>query len=313
MKYKAFISCVNSICIYCILCIAFVSTTKAALERTAEGHTQTKITPADSGEKRKCGSDLGIDGDLFPAVLVTQEALTPLLNEQTAHNSPTTNDTNTDSPKTIELFFSPTCTHCSHFFQELLKNNFTSDYIANGKVRFWIRPYCVPPQDFAIAQISYVNGEENFARYMLDFVVNHEKWIGFCYLKPDETKQKQKFIDDMITKLNLEPILSSLTRDEKIALNIVPENILSTIYLYALSMGITAQQIINAITGPNSASIAKMLLRVKHLPLDEKGECISAVPAFYINKFFQGALTMEKLKDILDGKKPMQEISPGVN
>ncbi len=314
MKYRALTYCAWSMVTQCILCVVFMSAANAALERTADGHTQTQITPAENGEKHKCGGDLGIDGDLFPAALVTPEGLAPLLSHTQPNNSLSAADNaNADNIKTIELFFSPTCTHCSHFFQALLKNNFVSDYIACGKVRLWIRPFCVPPQDFAIAQIANVDGEENFARYIIDFVVNHEKWIGFCYLKPDDTKQKQKFINEMVDKLNLGPILNSLSRDERVALNIAPDNILATIYLYALSMGIKAQQIIEAISGPNSPSIAKELLRVKYLPLDEKGECISAIPAFYINKFFQGALTMEKLKDILEGKKQMQEISPGVN
>ncbi len=214
-------------------------------------------------------------------------------------------DAGQSKPPYISAYFSPTCGHCSSFFSDQLPI-IREKYINTHHITFGFRPFCHHPLDFAVTQLSLCRGKREFIALFTRFMTGQNEWIEFVVIPEKETEKRAESIKKMLDRLpdTFEASTKSgtLTKSEMLVkFNINESNQKSSVILFALSIGMTIDEIDQALYSTDANEIYSKLIVTTTAAKDDKGNPVAGIPAFYID----GAYEEDPLKASKD--KPEED------
>ncbi len=191
----------------------------------------------------------------------------------------------------ISAYFSPTCGHCSGFFTDQLPI-IREKYINTHHITFGFRPFCHHPLDFVVTQLSLCRGKREFIALFTRFMTGQNEWIEYVIIPEKEVEKRTESIKKMLDRLpdTFEASTKSgtLTKAEMLVkFNINESNQKSSVILFALSIGITIDEIDQALYSTDANEIYSKLIVTTTAAKDNKGNPVAGIPAFYIDGVYE--------------------------
>lgn len=153
----------------------------------------------------------------------------------------------TDAKHTLELFFSPTCTHCVPFIKEqfyppLKGDNMQSILLAPCKLKVNLRLLPNNDVDIFIGMLAWSRGAVRFLETAMIFLKNQDFWLPV--VASQDLVQRKEMIEQWLQKLPQGVTREAVVQTFEMKLD-APEN-LDFMRILALQSGFSLQEIVMA-------------------------------------------------------------------